>query len=80
MLRYTGKGALAGIPARDLTDEEVEKAHAALLVLGLTEKQIKEQGGVADALIKTGLYEKGRARAAAEDKSRSGPVDNKDGE
>jgi hypothetical protein len=40
MLRYNGKGFMVGIPARDLTDDEVKKYGGAkfLLSLGLYEK------------------------------------------
>ena len=40
MLKYKGNGALVGVPARDLTDEEVEAygGERVLLASGLYEK------------------------------------------
>jgi hypothetical protein len=39
MLKYVGNGSLAGIPARDLTDDEVKKfGEAFLLATGLYAK------------------------------------------
>ena len=48
MMKYIGQGAfMVGIPARDLTDEEVEKygGEKALLETGLYEKAGKEKAG-----------------------------------
>ena len=83
MLYYTGKGALVGIPARDLTEEDVDKAHSSLLALGLKDEEIEKQGGAAEALVNTGLYSKKQMKqmkAIPENKSLSGPADNKGGE
>ena len=83
MLYYIGKGALVGIPAGDLTKEEVDKAHSSLLALGLTDEEIEKQGGAAGALVNTGLYSKKQMKqkeAIPENKSLSGPANNKGGE
>jgi hypothetical protein len=60
MLKYVGKGNwLPGIPARDLSDEDVKKyaseEHLAEIGLLKTAKERKKKG--ADFLVSTGLYE-----------------------
>lgn len=49
-LNYVGGGFLPGVPARDLTDEEVEEhgGERALLKSGLYEKESKKPGPKAD--------------------------------
>lgn len=46
MLKYNGKGYIPGIPARDLTDDEVEKygGEDELLKLGIYEKPKAQTG------------------------------------
>jgi hypothetical protein len=81
MLHYIGKGGIAGIPAKDLSDEEVKKAGESLLAIGLSEQELKDAGGAEGFLVSSGLYKKaGSKPAPMEDKLEIGPVENKDGE
>jgi uncharacterized membrane protein len=43
MLKYTGKGFLYGIPARDLTEEEAEKIEGGIQFLLSTGLWVKEE-------------------------------------
>jgi hypothetical protein len=58
MLKYIGKGALPGIPARDLSDAEVGKYtdEPHLRALGLGDDELAEIKSGKDFLIGTGLY------------------------
>lgn len=64
MLKYVGGGFYAGVPARDLSDEEVE-------ALGKNKR---------DALLLSGLYIEEKTKPSpAENKMGAGPVENKGG-
>ena len=58
MLEYIGKAALPGIPARNLSDSEIEKytTEEKLRGLGLSNKEIAEVKSGKDFLVGTGLY------------------------
>ena len=83
MLKYIGKGSLPGIPARDLTDEEVKRygRPEVFEYLGVPAALFdKRYSSAEDALVSTGLYRKMMKSPAKEDKSLAGPIEDKDGE
>ena len=68
MLKYLGKAALPGIPARDLSDAEVEKYtdQKHLSRLGFTGDEIAAIKSGKEVLIGTGLYKYVKGTTAGE--------------
>ena len=79
MLKYVGKGGLPGIPARDLTKEDIERygGKETWLALGIEESKI---GDSEEMLLATGLYEKMGKPKPKENKLLAPKAENKDGE
>ncbi len=74
MLKYIGHGALPGIPARDLTDAEVDKFTDAphLSALGFTADEVSAMKSGKEFLLGAGLYKYVKGATAAE-KAASAP-------